>query len=668
MKWWDHRKLLFLIYLGAALYLVPMFPHGGSANEMTRWATAVSLYEKHSFEISWTQELIGPNVDTAKIGDRLYSNKAPGPALLAVPIYALTRIFIGPPDASNIRISWYVMRLALSTLPLLLLAIWLSRREVDPLALATLLFATPLFIYSVLFFSHTLVAVLVYAVFRLLYDDRAFAPKYFVLAGLLAGLAVISEFPAVFAVVPFAVGLLFQDPVSRWKRLACFVLGGLPFLVVLLAYNHALFGSAFSTSYAHESSAEWAEVASHGVFGINWPTPANAFLLLLSPSRGLFFFAPILLLSVYGFFRAQEWKSLRGKIKFSTIMVSVVLLCGHGAAHGGWAAGPRYLVFIIPLLLDSDLIGNTRTVNDLWRGLLFVVSLLFCAIPTFTFPFAPPEFRFPHQDFWLRFLADEKWFTPNFVNLLGWNGISSLLPYLACLGVLLLLVTRTREAPRKFAFGLLLGLVLVGAYLFIPLPDHSDPEAAFRRATIAERFFKPANRVERIRQQAESSGDWATVQRANEFAWSIADARSFAPNDFPYLETRDLSPSPVAVSRSVVELQAQGKTAEAAAVLRAAVIELPFAKCDFTADLAVISYASGRKDEALRELESVQSAVNPGSRAGCLRSQYLLGSLYAEAGRAQDANQAFNRFLTNSAYSSDPEIREFRNAIQREKR
>src|SRR5215213_4317190 len=224
-----------------------MFPHGGSANELTRWATAASLIEKASFEISWTEDLIGKNVDTARVNDKTYSNKPPGTAILAAPIYALTRLFIGAPDASNIRISWFVMRLFLSTLPLLLLGLWLYNRDSDEVSLATLLFATPLFVYSLLFFSHVLVAVLLYFAFRLLYDTERIFLRNCVLAGFLSGLAVVCEFPAFVPVLVFGVGLVFADRRNqhRLQNLFIFALGGLPFALLLLIYNYAVFGSPF---------------------------------------------------------------------------------------------------------------------------------------------------------------------------------------------------------------------------------------------------------------------------------------------------------------------------------------------------------------------------------------------------------------------------------------
>ena len=172
----DSGAWLIAIYLILSVYLLPMFPHGGSANELTRWATAASLVEKGSFDIAWTEPLIGPNVDTARVDDKTYSNKAPGTAVLSAPVYALTRLFTGPPDASNIRVSWFAMRFFLSTLPLLLLGLWFYSRETDEMSLAVLLFATPLFLYSLVLFSHVFVAVVLYFAFRFSFDQRYILP------------------------------------------------------------------------------------------------------------------------------------------------------------------------------------------------------------------------------------------------------------------------------------------------------------------------------------------------------------------------------------------------------------------------------------------------------------------------------------------------------------
>lgn len=647
----NSRLFLLLIYFALAVCLLPMFPHGGSANELTRWATAVSLVEKNSFEISWTEELIGKNVDTARVGENVYSNKPPGTALVAAPVYAITRIFIGPPDSANIRISWFVMRMFTGTLPLFLLAVWFYQKDADLFSLATLLFATPLFLYSLLFFSHVLTGVLVYLVFRLLYDEKFPALRNILLAGFLSGGAVLCEFPAAIPVLILGSGMLFTDPRDRYRRLFFYFIGGLPLAVLLLIYNNALFGSPFSMAYGHES------FAGQGFFGIGFPTLSNIYLLLVSPSRGLFFFSPILLFSVIAIFTSREHGTLRKRIKITTIFVSILILTGHGAAHGGWAFGAKYLVFVLPLMLDSFFDGEVEEFPSIWRGFLFTVSFLLCTIPVLTFPFAPPEFQFPHNNFWRPFLVDEHWFTPNLLNVFGLpNNIWTTLPAIILLLAVVYLIWRNAKHPLIFLIGILSAFVAVGIYMFVPGLDND--EAKLHRATIAERFFKPAGRLENFRLAAGEN--WPLQRRLNDFEWSIADARSNAPNEFPYLETRESTLSPSALMSRTEELQKQGKTAEAEAILRQGKEAFSFARCDFSSNLALIFYDTDRKDLARQELESIQPLVNKASRPSCLRSQFLLGSLYQELNQPEESRRVLREFLTNTENSDDPEIKNFR--------
>lgn len=640
-----------------------MYPHGGSANELTRWATAASLIEKGSFEISWTEPLIGPNVDTARVGDRTYSNKAPGPAIVAAPIYAITRIFIGPPTPSNIRISWFAMRFVVSTLPLLLLAGWLFRRGTDEFGLAALLFATPLFVYSLLFFSHVFVAVLVYAAFRLLFDKGESKPVRYVAAGAISGLAVISEFPAVFAVGVFGIGLLFTDKADRFSRLGYFAVGALPFVVFLLLYNNALFGSFFSISYAHESFPEWAEVAGQGFFGIGLPSPANAYLLLLSPSRGVLFSSPILVLPLIHFVRKFDRRNLRNMVRLAAIVVSFLIICGHGAAHGGWAFGPRYLIFLTPFLLDPFFEGEAVEFPPVLMRALITASIVLCVIPALTFPFAPPEFTFPHNDFWMSFIRGEGWFVPNLANVVGIaNGPWNLLPVLLCLAIIAYALRSNVKSTIRFLLSSLAGTVLVAVYLLLPgLADRE--EGAFRRATIAERYFKPAGRLDDYITRAVSRSDETAVENVRRRQWAVADARAYAPDDFPYLARQPLAPSPTAAMKEAIQFQRQQKVMEAEDLLRSGEELFPFARCEFSTNLAVLYFTTNRKDAALSKLESVQPLVSRGSSADCLRSQFLLGSLYREGGRDNDATSAFQLFLVNSADSKDPGILNFRKQL-----
>ena len=625
----DKRWLLIAIYIGTAIYLLPMFPHGSSANELSRWVTAASIVERGSFDVAWAEPLIGPNVDTARVGSNVYSNKAPGTAIIAVPFYALARIFVGPPDASNIRVSWFAQRLAISTLPLLILAVWLYRRGADEFSLAALLFASPLFIYSLLLFSHVFVAVAIYFAFRLLYDEGSGSRVRFIVAGALSGLSVISEFPAIFPVAVFAFGILFMNERERFGRLGYFILGGLPFAVLLLIYNYALFGSPLSMSYAHESFPEWAEVANTGVFGIGFPKFSNLFLLLFSPSRGLFFFAPVLALGVVGFFASKERSTLRHRVKIAAVLCTILVVSGHGAAHGGWTFGPRYLVVIVPLLLDSFFEREFYSYSNVWQGILLSVSLVFCILPILTFPFAPPEFSAPHNDFWVPLLWQDGWYVPNLANVMGAPSSGwTLIPVVVGVAAIVYLVTIAALRPRTFAIGLAIGFVVVGFYVELPLQSE---EAAFRRATITERFFRPADRLTAFERSASASGDSAALRRIHDYRWKIADARSYAPDAFPYLEERDLPPSPSALVKEAMEFQKLGQIQNAEYSLHVGKGSFPFAACEFSTNLAVLYYKSGRKNEALVELESVQPLVFTWSRPDCMAARELLAELKRES-------------------------------------
>jgi hypothetical protein len=554
------------------------------------------------------------------------------------------------------------MRFVLSSLPLFLLGLWLYRKGTDELSLATLLFATPLFVYSLLFFSHVLVAVLIYLAFRLIYDADPVDPKCCFRAGLAAGLAVVCEFPALIPVAIIGAGILFTDKEKRATCFGQFVLGGAPFAILLMLYNYALFGSPFSMSYAYESFPEWAEVAGQGVFGIGFPTLSAAYLLLFSPSRGLLFTAPILVLAIALFFTSRDRASLRHRVKIAAIVVTIVLMCGHGAAHGGWAFSARYLIMMVPLMLDSFFEGEADTIPSFWTGLLFSISLVLSVMPALTFPFAPPEFNAPHNDFWAKLLVRENWVVPNLANVLGVEtSVWLIVPVLIAIIVCVVIVVRSIRMRGQFIVGLVIGLSAVSGYVL--WPGLESDEDVFRRATIAERYFRPANRLETLKERSFETKDWTTLRRINNFEWNIADARGYAPNDFPYRGASPLKPSPSMILRRALEMQKRGDAAGAENLLTDAKNAHPFANCEFASSLAVIYYTTNRKELAMRELESAQSLVNPASTPQCARSQYLLGSVYKEMSRAADSENVFRQFLSNTDGSTDPEILAFRKSI-----
>jgi tetratricopeptide (TPR) repeat protein len=108
-----------------------------------------------------------------------------------------------------------------------------------------------------------------------------------------------------------------------------------------------------------------------------------------------------------------------------------------------------------------------------------------------------------------------------------------------------------------------------------------------------------------------------------------------------------------AYERLAICYQAQGRLADAEALLRTARTHVPHRRCTFTDSLAVVLYLEGRKADALAELESVRADAPGELGASAETVLFHLGSLYAEMGRTADARAALEEYLRLSAKATD---------------
>jgi hypothetical protein len=375
------------LYALLALLVVPIFPHFVSPNEMTRWATAAAIVDGHTFEITPLLPLLGGNAfeDAAEVEGRVYSNKAPGAALIGLPAYALARAIVGPPSVATMRVTTNAMRILAATIPLLLLAWSLSRAakklgaERSESAAFALLFATPLFAYGLLNFSHALTAAALFGAWVLLFVERN---DY--AAGALIGLATISEYPCITA------GIVLLA--CAWRRAPKIILGGLPFAIGLAIYNKLLFGSIFALSSGSERNAQFRAMAAEGVFGIGIPQVTTLARLLFDPARGLLIFAPILLVALAALPRARRAMSREAFLALILVPTAlIVFYSGYPNWHGGWSVGPRYLMPAIPFLLFPLAFAASSILE--WLALGASIAAVVPLALTFSFPdrsFAAP--------------------------------------------------------------------------------------------------------------------------------------------------------------------------------------------------------------------------------------------------------------------------------------
>lgn len=462
--------LLLALFFLISVYLLPLYPETGSERDLLNWAATVSLVENTTFDVSGTEKIIGRRFEHVKrIGDAVYPESAPGFAIASAPIYAMVRLIVGKAGSGNLKTSWFVLRLALSTFPLLILAFWLFSSEVDAYSLGALLFATPLFPFSLIYSNQVFVAVLVYLAFRVIFDfDRVMPGRCFT-AGLFLGFCLLCEPLVVLPITVFFIGLLFTGRRDLGRRLLFYVAGVVPFASVLAFYSWYVLGSV---------SEALPPVS------IEIPDLYRVYEVLFSPARGLFAFSPLLLFSILAVVTSRAGGTLRFRIKYLLIFSALLFAVFASESGTGYLFAGTPLIFLLPVFLDPLFDGEADEYSSLWRGFFFAASLLMCSIPAFSQPFAPSELLYPHNSFWEPLIFVYGAFAPTALGLFGIKGsLSAILPA-AVIVLILFAVLRAARYPARFGIGILAGVLLIGNYLFFTDLESGKAEPYLKSAAV----------------------------------------------------------------------------------------------------------------------------------------------------------------------------------------
>jgi hypothetical protein len=331
-----------------------------------------------------------------------HPNKPPGASLLAVPpyfvIFHVERWLGLDPD------DWWVMNVNAWLCSVLTVGLASALGVVLVLRLAAQMypghpaaalgaalafgFGTTFFPFGTLMFDHNVTAVLLLASFSSARNGRPFS------AGAWAGVAAVTNYLAAIPGAFFGVWVLcsrrrdgagsfesgernaergkggageiaptsalrspFPDrpaslrPRLRWGDAMRFTLGVLPCLAVLLCYNVAAFGSPFALNTSFQNPA-FKEITPAFLGMFSWPSWFAALAVTVSPWRGLFVLSPVLVVAMaclLGRWKMEALVAERRLILACAVYFFLINICFNGF-HGGFAAGPRYLIPALPFL------------------------------------------------------------------------------------------------------------------------------------------------------------------------------------------------------------------------------------------------------------------------------------------------------------------------------
>jgi hypothetical protein len=362
---------------GVVLFVFYAYFYSGMGwNQNSRFDLTRAIVEEHTVRIDSFHQNTG---DKAFYNGHYYSDKAPGLALAAVPIWGVTRTALktfGKTTATERALSFGLYTAALATVALpaviamcLLFSVAL-KMGASPTGAAFSMLAvglgTPMWAYATLFWGHAAAGSFLVFAFVTAFALRKPSSRPMLMGiavGAAAGWATVIEYPAGPAAALLAGYALFNG----WRaqrpmlgRVAGGILcGAMINIAVLGLYNHLAFGSVASIGYAYNVNFPEMRMQAHGFFGTTYPSLKILKEVLLGWRRGLLPLAPVLVFAIVGIWTL--WRTCRVE---SFVVAAVPLYYALFNASfniglywtGGFSYGPRYLAagiffLMVPLSL-----------------------------------------------------------------------------------------------------------------------------------------------------------------------------------------------------------------------------------------------------------------------------------------------------------------------------
>ncbi|MGZ3654095.1 MAG: hypothetical protein ACXVB9_04920 [Bdellovibrionota bacterium] len=332
----------------------------GGTNALSRDAALRAITEGHTLQIDnyrdWT-------IDWAHAPNgHYYSNKAPGPVFLGLPLMLALDAVIIPLQSHRLDergrapqppyAEYLLLMLWMQIIPFFLLVLYICHRlenievpqpAIHFFALAAF-FGNTAAIYMNSNFGHGVAGLLFLGAFFFWWEKR------YVLAGLFLSWALLCDYGVAFALPFFLIATILRE--RKIRPLLEIAGGAIPGACVWIWYHTVCFGSPFRTGNQFTNPEQIETLPGMiSLWGEYSPLPSPIILvqLLFGESRGILFTQPWMFAVFLLPFQRGTARGL-GLLAFGSLAGLLWMNGGFGGWHGGWCVGPRYPSVVYPAM------------------------------------------------------------------------------------------------------------------------------------------------------------------------------------------------------------------------------------------------------------------------------------------------------------------------------
>lgn len=294
-----------------------------------------------------------------------YSSYGIGMSLLMLPPYAVAEWLGGDPVSAAMDVNAFLFAgIAVACAGLALLS-GLSHRGAAATALLVGV-GTMLLPYTATAFSEPGVGLAIAVALVGLQATRQNQGWGPLVVGGASGFALLMRTDSLLLVCPVLVVALGWLARRRALAAAHFAIGFAPFVIVWAAYNYARYGAPWRQGYSQQT--------------FNHPLGSGLWGLLFSPGRGLFLYAPAIVVALVALRAAWRRWPVLALVPLGCLVLRLLFYARWWSWHGGWGWGPRFLVAVMPALAVGFVeVVRTFASWSRWKQALLVAVVVLTA-------------------------------------------------------------------------------------------------------------------------------------------------------------------------------------------------------------------------------------------------------------------------------------------------